>query len=66
MAKKWKDIPMKKRKWEDTPYWKRKWGYPVRFDGKTGRVAEINLYKYEQLELAKANVKACKKFNKEG
>lgn len=34
---------------------KRRWGFPVKRDPKTGKVLEVNLYMYEQLELAKEN-----------
>ncbi len=40
---------------------KRKWGFPVRFN-KRGRVVEINLYLYEQVELARRNIQAMKEY----
>jgi hypothetical protein len=38
---------------------KRKWGFPVRWN-KRGHIVEINLYLYEQVELARANILAMK------
>lgn len=37
----------------------RKWGFPIRWNN--GKIAEINLYLYEQVELARHNIAACKK-----
>ena len=39
---------------------KRQWGFPVRWDRK-GKVVEINLYLYEQVELARHNIKQMSK-----
>lgn len=41
---------------------KRQWGFPVQFiNTKRGRkVVKIELYKYEQVELARHNIQACK------
>lgn len=41
---------------------RRRWGYPVEFEKtkKGRRVTKIKLYLYEKVELARANIAACR------